>query len=219
MSHLPPLLCGLAICNDDKILTQDPHFSYGEMGYMIIFHMVHNLFPLLSIPSDRIDPLTASAFVQRVLVPEVVLSLICQDKGLKRFSEHDEALALTTMRESSAYGVAMFPAPEDPGLDCVSDKIIRERARLRRLEIEQEEKVGNIEGTSCVVTQHPTSISTPPSTPCLPYPPAVTEESTCHKSYSNAVTAAKKPDPRSGDNVGEGKPTTRRSDFRFYGQE
>jgi hypothetical protein len=94
-----------------------------------------------------IAPLTANEFVQRILVPEVALHLIMEDKG---FGDEDMTEALTILRDSSAYGVAMFPEDggewdgnkkqEEIGKIGVGDRIVMERARKRRKELEEEER-------------------------------------------------------------------------------
>jgi len=106
------------------------------------------MFPLASMDANLIAPLTANEFVQRILVPEVALHLIMEDKGFK--SDGDMEEALTILRESSIYGVAMFP--EDGGewdnskkeennrkMD-VGERIVMERAKKRRKELEEEER-------------------------------------------------------------------------------
>jgi hypothetical protein len=94
-----------------------------------------------------IAPLTANEFVQRILVPEVALHLIMEDKG---FGDEDMTEALTILRDSSAYGVAMFPEDggewdgnkkqEENGKIGVGDRIVMERAKKRRKELEEEER-------------------------------------------------------------------------------
>jgi len=85
--------------------------------------------------------------MEKVLVPEVALRLIMEDKQLD--GEKGKQDALTTLRESSAYGVFMFP--EDGGESNgakrlnrdklgVGDMIVMERAMKRRKELEEEEK-------------------------------------------------------------------------------
>ena len=114
---------------------------------MIIHQTLFDIFPPASFDPARISPLTSNEFVSRILVPEVALRLIMEDRDL----EGDDGMyqALAVLRESSAYGVAMFP--EDGG-ECstgkkrrddvmgVGDKIVMERARKRRKELEEEEE-------------------------------------------------------------------------------
>ncbi|KAA1468921.1 hypothetical protein DENSPDRAFT_764132, partial [Dentipellis sp. KUC8613] len=80
---------------------------YGELGSMVIHQTIYNLFPPSSFDADSISPLTPTEFIQRILVPEAALALIMEDMGFDR--EH----AAITMRESAAYGVAMFPDTGD----------------------------------------------------------------------------------------------------------
>ncbi|TFY83640.1 hypothetical protein EWM64_g369 [Hericium alpestre] len=112
---------------------------YGEMGSMIIHQTLYNLFPPSSFDADSISPLTPTEFIQRVLVPEAALALIMEDMDQGR--DH----ATQTMRESAAYGVAMFPeGGEGDGSGAgagVGEDIVRERARARRKEVEVEDRV------------------------------------------------------------------------------
>lgn len=101
------------------------------------------MFPPASFDPTRILPLTSNEFVLRILVPEVALRLIMEDRDLGMHQ------ALIVLRESSAYGVAMFPEDGGEGSTgkkrgddamCVGDKIVMERARKRRKELEEEEE-------------------------------------------------------------------------------
>ncbi|KAG2058681.1 hypothetical protein BDR06DRAFT_828584, partial [Suillus hirtellus] len=76
---------------------------YGELGLLIIHQTLYNLFPLSSFEPSSIAPLTPAEFIQLVLIPETAVGLIMQDLCLDR----DDAIV--TLRESSQYGVAMFP--------------------------------------------------------------------------------------------------------------
>ncbi|KAG1770154.1 RTC4-like domain-containing protein [Suillus placidus] len=117
---------------------------YGELGSLIIHQTLYNLFPLSSFDASSISPLSPAEFVQLVLVPEVAVGLIMQDLHLDR----DEAII--TLRESSQYGVGMFPdvgsdgaaaADDDDDDESIADRIVMERAKARRLELEEEEKI------------------------------------------------------------------------------
>ncbi len=106
------------------------------------------MFPLAEMNPALVAPLTTNEFVQRILVPEVALHLIMEDKRLTGGDGMKSALAI--LRDSSAYGVAMFP--EDGGeWDMgrkkqqedkigVGDMIVMERARKRRIELADEDK-------------------------------------------------------------------------------
>jgi hypothetical protein len=105
------------------------------------------MFPLASFDPTRILPLTSNEFILRILVPEVALRLIMEDRDL----DGDDGVhqALVVLRESSTYGVAMFPEDGGGGSTgkkrrddamCVGDKIVMERARKRRKELEEEEE-------------------------------------------------------------------------------
>ena len=109
------------------------------------------MFPPASIDPKLTHPLTPAEFYQRILVPQVGLLLIHEDLNLSMKK------ALRTMRESTAYGVAMFPVDGDGEADGaewkggklredkmgVADKIVLERARKRRKELEAEEREEN----------------------------------------------------------------------------
>jgi hypothetical protein len=94
-------------------------------------------------------PLTGIEFTEKILVPEVALRLIMEDRGVN--GEEGKQEALTVLRESSSYGVFMFP--EDGGEWCgrrrkakdnqlgVGDMIVMQRAMKRRKELEKEEEV------------------------------------------------------------------------------
>lgn len=121
--------------------------SYGEQGSVIIHQTLFDMFPPASFNPARISPLTSNEFVLRILVPEVALRLIMEDRNLEGNDGIHQALIV--LRESSAYGVAMFP--EDGGewvtgkkrgdeVMGVGDKIVMERARKRRKELEEEEE-------------------------------------------------------------------------------
>ena len=102
---------------------------------MILHQTLYNMFPPTSFEPQSITPLTPQDFIQRILVPEAALALIMEDTG------QDQAQAVQTMRESAGYGVAMFPdTSEGPGIGAGED-IVLERARARRRELEDEERM------------------------------------------------------------------------------
>jgi hypothetical protein len=105
------------------------------------------MFPQASFDPTRILPLTSNEFILRILVPEVALRLIMEDRDLEGNNGMHEALVV--LRESSTYGVAMFPEDGGDGRTgkkrrddamFVGDKIVMERARKRRKELEEEEE-------------------------------------------------------------------------------
>ncbi|KAG2071637.1 hypothetical protein BDR04DRAFT_1193691, partial [Suillus decipiens] len=117
---------------------------YGELGLLIIHQTLYSLFPFSSFEPSSIAPLTPAEFIQLVLVPEAAVGLIMQDLHLDRNE------AIVTLRESSQYGVSMFPDvgsgsafddDDDSNYESVADRIVMERARARRLELEEEEKL------------------------------------------------------------------------------
>lgn len=137
--------------------------SYGELGSVIIHQTIYNLFPPSSFDPTLIIPLTPTEFIQRILVPEAAVGLIMEDLKLDPDDERQKAKAVKILRESAAYGVAMFPDAdtndgggsgksalikegkgernEEDWSTGVGDEIVKERARLRRRELEEEERV------------------------------------------------------------------------------
>jgi len=120
---------------------------YGELGSDIIHQTLYDMFPPSEMEPTLIAPLTSNEVIERVLVPEVALRLIMQDKGLEGDEGVEEALEI--LRNSSSYGVAMFP--EDGGQwggnkkwdedrMGVGDLIVMQRAMRRRKELEEEEE-------------------------------------------------------------------------------
>lgn len=87
---------------------------------------------------DPISPLTPTEFIQRILVPEVAVALIMEDMNVSK------KRAMKTLRESVQYGVAMFPdasnEDDEDGMGA-ADEIVKERARIRRKELEEEERI------------------------------------------------------------------------------
>ena len=80
----------------------------------------------------QVAPFTPPAFIQRVLVPETAVRMIMEDLG------QDYREAVKTLRDSARYGVAMFPDNNNsPG--TAGEAIVKERAKARRREIEEEE--------------------------------------------------------------------------------
>lgn len=116
---------------------------------MIIHQTLLNMFPPDSFDSRTITPFTANEFIQRILVPEVALRLIMEDRRLRGLVGAERALQV--LRDSTAYGVAMFPEDSDESMVKknneddgkfgagvgVGDRIVMERARKRRKEIEE----------------------------------------------------------------------------------
>lgn len=98
---------------------------------MIISQTLYDMFPPASFDLESISPLTATDFIQRVLIPEVGAALICEDLNK---SKKD---AIKILRESTQYGVAMFPDLDHGG---VGEELAKKRALKRRKEIEKEEE-------------------------------------------------------------------------------
>lgn len=111
------------------------NISYGELGSMIMHQTLYNMFPPSSFEPQSITPLTPQEFIQRILVPEAALALIMEDTG------QDRARAVQTMRESAGYGVAMFPDTNEGPEVGAGEDIVLERARARRRELEDEERI------------------------------------------------------------------------------
>jgi hypothetical protein len=108
--------------------------SYGELGYLIIHQTIYQLVPPDTIDPDSTAPLTPSDFIQRILVPEAAVCLIMEDLQSTYLN------AIKTLRESVEYGVAMFPDTGDneEGIKAADD-VVKERAKLRRKQLLQEE--------------------------------------------------------------------------------
>jgi hypothetical protein len=122
---------------------------------VIIHQTLYSLFPPSSFVPTLITPLTPTEFIQRILVPEAAVGLIIEDRELDPDNRKHREKAVKILRESAAYGVAMFPDADtniggsgkgkgngdnedwDMG---VGDEIVRERARARRKELEAEER-------------------------------------------------------------------------------
>ena len=107
-------------------------YSYGELGYVIIHQTIYDLFTPQSFPPLSTLPITPTEFIQLILVPEAAVSLIMEDLSLTREQ------AITTLRESAEYGVAMFPYDQDDVGGDVGENIVKERARARRKQLKEE---------------------------------------------------------------------------------
>jgi len=119
------------------------------------------MFPPDSFDLKLINPFSANDFIQRVLVPEVALRLIMEDRRLKGLAGAEAALLV--LRESATYGVTMFPEDSGESMNAssrgrkdsktdvigVGDRIVMERAMKRRREIES----GEIEALLGVVKE------------------------------------------------------------------
>jgi len=109
--------------------------SYGELGYLIIHQTIYQLFTPEAIDPDSTAPLTPSEFIQRILVPEAAVYLIMEDL------QSTYSNAIKTLRESVEYGVAMFPdtgGENEEGMKAADD-VVKERARVRRKQLLEEE--------------------------------------------------------------------------------
>jgi hypothetical protein len=110
------------------------------------------MFPPVSFDATVVAPLTPNEFIQRILVPEVGVRLIMQDKHLTGDKGTQEAVKI--LRDSATYGVAMFPEDggewggvsaggagedRDEGMGA-ADMIVMERAQRRRKELQEEER-------------------------------------------------------------------------------
>ena len=117
-------------------LIMPPICSYGELGYLIIYQTIYQLFPPDTIDPDSTAPLTPADFIQRILVPEAAVRLIMEDL------QSTYSSAIKTLRESVEYGVAMFPdtgGDNEEGIKAADD-VVKERARVRRKQLLEEEK-------------------------------------------------------------------------------
>jgi hypothetical protein len=88
-----------------------------------------------------VQPFDVDFFRSHVLVPEAALLLIRED-----LSNHPKwvgrvvprGVAFKVLQKSAAYGKAMFA--EEDGTAGVADQAVRQRAKVRRKEIEREEQ-------------------------------------------------------------------------------
>lgn len=104
---------------------------------MVIHQTLYTMFPPSVMDPELVAPLTPQEFIQRVLVPEAAVYMIMEDL------HEDYREAVKTLRESSKYGVAMFP--DNNSTSAAGEKIVMERARVRRREIEEEEAATEVE--------------------------------------------------------------------------
>ncbi|TFY64647.1 hypothetical protein EVJ58_g2485 [Rhodofomes roseus] len=110
---------------------------YGELGYVIIHQTMYDMFPPASFPPESTLPLNSTDFIQLILIPEAVVSLIMEDM----YQTREEAIE--TLRDSAEYGVAMFPDDQAEGADAVDqgERIIMRRAEARRRELAVEDRL------------------------------------------------------------------------------
>lgn len=109
---------------------------------MVIYQTLYELFPHASFNQIHVRPLAPAEFMQRVLVPEAAVSLIQEDSG------QDRERAIETLRESTEYGVSMFPDLSGDA-ETAADKQMKDRLRAKMemqkagtlLEIEEEDDV------------------------------------------------------------------------------
>lgn len=92
------------------------------------------------------QPFDGDFFRSHVLVPEAALLLIREDlsnqpKWAGKIVPRDVAFKI--LQKSAAYGKAMFA--EEDGTAGVADHAVRQRAKVRRKEIEQEEQQEMVE--------------------------------------------------------------------------
>ncbi|KAF8652165.1 hypothetical protein AX16_004522 [Volvariella volvacea WC 439] len=179
---------------------------YGELGSVIILQTLCNMFPPTSLDPALTAPLSVHEFMQRVLVPEVGIRLIMQDKRLK--GETGVQTALEILRESSTYGVTMFPEgggewDEGHGLHLgvdklgVADRMIMERARKRRKELEDEEDEEDELNRRAAVVLHSDSEEATPRKPKRGYIKSkADEEGSPVPASSSPAPGPRRPKPR-----------------------
>ena len=133
--------------------------SYGELGYLIIYQTIYQLFPPDATDPDSTTPLTPSDFIQRILVPEAAVHLIMEDL------QSTYPSAIKTLRESVEYGVAMFPdtgGDNEEGMKA-ADEVMKERARVRRMQLlEEEVKIEQRDSSEMEVEFELSQFSSPP---------------------------------------------------------
>lgn len=97
------------------------------------------MFPDSSIDPAATSPMRPGEFIENILAPEVAVALIRHDLNI------DVPEAIQTMKDSAHYGTAMFP---DLNVgDTVGDKMMKERARARRRELNREEEAEVLAGS------------------------------------------------------------------------
>jgi hypothetical protein len=104
----------------------------------VLQQTLYSMFPPGSIDKHLIAPLSHTDFVHKVLVPEAAVALIQEDLH----QSHEEAV--TTLRESAQYGIALFPDDTNSGEKIRSgvrganeaEKMMQQRATERRRQLE-----------------------------------------------------------------------------------
>ncbi|KAF8998612.1 RTC4-like domain-containing protein [Cyathus striatus] len=141
---------------------------YGELGSVVIFQTLVNMFPAESFYGASISPFSVNEFIQRILLPEVATRLIMEDQSLN--GQRGVERAVSILRESSSYGVSMFPedsgewnaSTRESGSGAkVGDLIVMERAKRRRKELDKE--LSNSEGDVDLSSFDTTSPVQPPA--------------------------------------------------------
>ena len=85
-------------------------FSYGPQGFEAIINSINTYLiqrdPLI-LP-HRTAPLEVATYIRRVMVPEAAIALIMDDYGGSPDGPIDRSQATEILRESRAYGAAVF---------------------------------------------------------------------------------------------------------------
>ncbi|KAJ6497906.1 hypothetical protein C8R45DRAFT_926497 [Mycena sanguinolenta] len=79
---------------------------FGEIGYRVIEHIIHQIFPEATIQIDC-SPLSWDQALERVLVPEVLTLLIAQELNM----EAEDAIAV--IQDSTPFGLAYHSDPDN----------------------------------------------------------------------------------------------------------
>ncbi|KAJ7587967.1 hypothetical protein C8J56DRAFT_1050032 [Mycena floridula] len=104
---------------------------YGEIGYMVVMHTLDDIFPEESIDFKDIEPLDGGSFKHFILGPEVIVCLVMDDLDLGGAADAYRK-AVRIVKDSTSYGLIMFPDDETNAGTQVCDAIVKERAARKR---------------------------------------------------------------------------------------
>lgn len=96
--------------------------SFGLVGFELIVHALHTMFPQSSIDAANIEPLSYDGIITEVLLPEATLMLICDDMQI------DPDDARVVFEESRDFGMSMHADIDHP----ILEKVARIAAEVQR---------------------------------------------------------------------------------------